>query len=119
MLPSVTFIPFDATAGAQSFTATGHLEARPALVGPGQTARLYWNVSNATNCTVTGTNGDGVADAPTGVWNTRFSGASGKTTSPIVSMTTFTLYCTSLSGALPPFIEESVKVNVVPIFQEL
>jgi hypothetical protein len=75
-------------------------------VPPGLTSRVYWDVSNVEDCTVTGTNGDS--------W-TGLSGA--KTTSPILTLTAYTLSCTPLAGG--SFPAEMVNVNVVPIFQEL
>jgi hypothetical protein len=112
------FESFGASRDGQSFTASGHLQPSPILVRQGDPTHLYWNVTNASGCTVTGDNGDGGASSPTGVWNTAFSGTSGKTTSPILSRTIFTLHCTSFTGATPPVVEETATVNVLPSFQE-
>jgi hypothetical protein len=85
---------------------TGHLQAQPQIVPPGLTSRVYWDVSNVQSCTVTGANGDS------------WTGLSGeKTTSPILTLTAYTLSCTPLAGG--SFPAEQVNVNVVPIFQEL
>ena len=109
--PSIAFVPFSATNVLYGpFTATGHLEVRPSLLWSGDTTSVYWNVSNAQSCTVTGSNGDS--------WSGAFSGASGRTSSPIVSQTTYTLSCSGLSGAAPPSITETVNVNIIPVFEE-
>lgn len=58
-----------------------------------------------TSCTVTGTNGD------------RWTGTSGeKLSSPITTMTTFTLNCTAFNNTQ---IQESVDVKVIPEFKEI
>lgn len=106
----VSFESFDADWNGSAFTASGHLEARPALLRAGQTARLYWNVKNAAACTISGTNSDS--------WTTLSSGASGKLSAPIMHSTVYTLHCNALSGATPAVVNESVQVNVAPIFQE-
>ncbi|MBI5457726.1 hypothetical protein HY971_03310, partial [Candidatus Kaiserbacteria bacterium] len=95
------------------------LQAVPALVRGGETVRIYWNTVNARTCTILGSNGDGAEGSPTGVWNTAFSGASGKTTSPISSQTTYTLLCHAFAGVIPPIVRESAIVNIIPSFQEL
>ncbi|MFA7309663.1 MAG: glycine-rich domain-containing protein, partial [Candidatus Paceibacterota bacterium] len=118
-LPSITFEAFGATRGTQAFTATGHLQASPFLVRPGETSNIYWNVTNAASCTVTGTNGDGSTGSTTGIWNTLFSGTSGKVSSGITSRTIYTLHCLSLQGATPAFVNETATVNLLPSFQEL
>lgn len=87
---------------------SGHLEAKPLLVPRGLTARLYWNVSNVDSCTVTGDNGDS--------WTGLTSGSSGKLTLPLTARTVFTLSCEAYEGAT--FDDESVTVNLVPIFNE-
>ncbi len=117
--PSVTFVsfnPFDQNGAA--FSSTGHLLALPALVAAGKTTHVYWNVKNALDCSITGSNGDGVAGSAPGVWNTFTSGLSGKVSSPIVSRTIYTLLCHALAGAVPALVQESVTVNIVPTFQE-
>ncbi len=109
--PDPEFVPFQATfpGGSGSFTLSGHLEVRPALVRSGGTAQVYWNVTNVRNCEVKGTNGDS--------WTTKFSGNAGQTSGKVESKTTFTLRCTSLKG-IPNSIVESKDVNVSPSFDE-
>jgi hypothetical protein len=87
---------------------TGHLQAAPILVPPGDTTTLYWSVSNVESCSVTGSNGDS--------WTGGSSGASGKTSAAITEQTVYSLACTGLDGSS---VSESVTVNVLPIFQEL
>ena len=109
--PVVEFVPFNALRDAQSFTATGHLQALPALLTQGDSSHVYWNVTNAASCTVSGTNGDS--------WSGLFSGTSGKTTSPIQGETTYTLHCVAIPNATPPTLDESATVSVRPSFQEI
>ena len=90
--------------------ATGRLQVRPTLVRAGDDAQIYWNVTNVTGCTVTGTNGSS--------WSGASSGASGQNTGTILTRTTFTLHCTALPTGNPPTIDESVIVNVAPSFNE-
>lgn len=108
--PSLSFESFDADWNGAAFTATGHLQVKPALTRTGQTVRLYWNVKNVSACTISGGNGDS--------WTDLFSGAAGKLSAPIMSSTVFSLHCDALGGATPPSVNESVPVNVAPIFQE-
>lgn len=109
--PSIEFAPFTATTPwSTSFDATGHLEARPILIRQGETAQLYWQAENVQSCTVTGSNGDS--------WDESFSGETGITSSVIIEQTIFTLNCSSIEGAEPPSVQESVIINVLPEFQE-
>lgn len=91
----------------------GRLTARPSIVPPGGTARLYWNVENAENCTVT-ENNTLINDS----WNLAFSGPSGVVTSPITQATTYTLYCTAPDGVSPPELIDQETINIVPTFRE-
>jgi len=110
--PSIGFTSFSATNISYGpFTATGHLEVKPSLLWSGDTTSVYWNVSNSTSCTVTGTNGDS--------WSGGFSGSAGRTSSPITSQTSYTLSCAGFSGAAPSSITETVNVNIIPVFEEL
>ena len=85
------------------------LKAAPALLRKGSTTHLIWDISDAQNCTVTGTNGDS--------WTTLTSGAApGKTSGPIVGQTTYTLSCTTFVGEA---VTQSVTVNIVPVYQEM
>ena len=98
----------------QQFTSSGHLEAHPTLVRSGNTTNLYWNVENVTSCTVTSANGDSWSCGG----STCSSGPDGATTRPLPNETTYTLSCTGLAGAAQASLSESVKVNVVPTYQE-
>lgn len=102
LYPSISFN----TSGSES----GHLQVKPALVLKGRVAQVYWDVSNATSCSVSGSNGD--------AWTGLSSGSGGKTSSPILGPTTYTLTCEGYVGALPPSIYETDTVNVTPTFQE-
>ena len=86
---------------------TGHLQASPLVVPQGNPSKVYWDVANVSSCSVAGTNGDH--------WNTTSSGTGGKTTSGIQQQTTFTLSCTGLDSSS---FNESVSINVVPVFIE-
>ncbi len=107
---SIEFHPFDAWNGWAEFVASGHLQVAPALVRGGETTRVYWNVANASQCAVTGSTGD--------VWHDMFSGSAGKISGPINERTTYTLLCSSLSGAIPPSILETAVVNILPVWTE-
>lgn len=103
-------ITFDAFIDGDGTYQDGHLAAKPRIVPPGLIATLYWNVHNAENCFVSGTDGE--------EWNTTSSGTNGKITLPIMQQTTFTLACTALPDGTPPSISESVTVNILPVFRE-
>lgn len=83
---------------------SGHLEAVPQVVPQGITTTVHWNVSNVSECTVHGTNGDS------------WSGTTGTHTSqPIESSVVYTLTCPGLDGSN---VNESVTVNIIPTFEE-
>lgn len=109
--PPITFMPFTGTGPYGSFDATGHLQVRPLLVRSGETVHVYWNATNVSSCSVTGSNDDSWPDTP-------LSGSDGKTSSAIVKRTTYTLFCTALPGATPSSITETKTVNIIPIFEE-
>lgn len=109
--PPIGFISFDAIGISGPFTATGHLQARPLLLRGGDSTRLYWQASNISSCSVSGTNGD--------AWAGGFSGPTGRITSAINGETTFTLSCTALPGATPPSVTETQIVSVAPVFREI
>lgn len=90
---------------------SGRLEARPTLVRAGDSTKLYWHYTNVTRCTVTGTNGDS--------FTATYAGASGRTSGPINTRTTFTLNCTAIPSATPSTVTESVIINVAPAFIEI
>ncbi|MDZ4226935.1 MAG: hypothetical protein U1D26_00485 [Patescibacteria group bacterium] len=84
---------------------TGHLQATPQITPAGLPVIVTWNVDNVSDCTVSGDNGDG------------WSGTSGShSSSPILQQTIYTLNCAPLDGST---LNESVIVNVLPIFQEI
>jgi hypothetical protein len=99
LMPPITFI--------QSGNNTGHLQIRPKLVRKGAPTKVFWNVGNVTECTVT---------SSTDSWTGETSGPSGRTSSPIYQQTTFTLSCTGLDGST---IRETATAGVVPVFQEI
>jgi hypothetical protein len=84
------------------------LKAVPALVHSGAVTTVSWTSQNTTSCTVHGTNGDS--------WTGTSS--SGKTSTPIIGQTTYTLHCNALAGVTPSSIDKSVIVNIVPTFNE-
>ena len=98
--PPPTFNP-----DAESDT-TGHLQVRPSFIRRGGTTRVYWNVSNVSSCSVSGG-----ADN----WTGASSGEGGRTSSPLLQRTTFTLSCTGFDEST---VEESATVNILPVFQE-
>jgi len=99
--PAPEFIPSD--------TYSGHLQAIPSLVPQGLTTNLFWNISNVTGCSVTGSNG-------TDAWTGTASPSGGQPSGPIDEQTTYTLSCTGLGGT---DVNESVVVSVIPVFQEI
>jgi hypothetical protein len=99
LMPPITFI--------QSGSNTGHLQIRPQLVRKGGATKVFWNVDNVTECTVT---------SLTNSWTGDTSGPSGRTSSPIYQQTTFTLSCTGLDGSN---IHETATAGVVPVFREI
>lgn len=108
----MTFSSFSATSTTGlTFTASGHLLARPALVGIGSRSRLYWNVSNAQSCMVMGSNGDSWTQTSTPSW--------GVLTSSISSLTRYTLMCAAFPSVMPASLEETVTVLPSPAYEEL
>lgn len=115
-------VPYGSVCATPPLTITKDLTVSPSLVAPGSLTHVYWGVQNAASCSVTGTNGDGTATItttiPTGIWNTLSSLSSGNISSPIVGQTIYTLFCYALSGGIPPSIQQSATVNIVPTFIE-
>jgi hypothetical protein len=114
-IPPISFTAFEGVVARSDgstalFSATGHLEARPMLVRPGDSTYLFWNVAHARACTVSG-GGQ--------TWNAFSSGEEGQRTFNLTARTNFTLHCEALPGVVPSTIDQSVIVNVVPVFQEL
>lgn len=98
--PAISFVPFDDT-------LTGHLRARPQMVRMGNTSKVYWNVTNASSCTVNGDNGD--------AWQGLSSGNNGQVTSPITKRTIYTLECTGFDAS---HVSEAATVILVPTWNE-
>ncbi len=86
----------------------GALSANPERVRIDSSTRISWNVLNAASCTVVGSNGDS--------WSTTQSSAGGELSSPITTITTYTLNCTGIDGST---VNESVNVRIMPRVQEL
>ncbi len=103
--------PISVTFNGTTFNSDGHIHARPPLVNRGDTAQIYWNATNVSSCSVTGSNGD--------AWNATSGGTAGRMTSPLFAGTTYTLVCTPLAGSSASQIRESVDVNIVPVFNEI
>lgn len=74
----------------------------------GTTATLYWDTVNTVSCTVSGTNGDGP-------WSV-LADTSGQLTSPIDSVTRYTLTCQGEDGST---LSSSALINIIPEFQEI
>jgi hypothetical protein len=102
LAPTITF--------NSSGNLSGQLQVIPNIVQAGETSKVYWDVSNAQSCTVTGTNGDS--------WTGSFSGSNGTTTRPIVGQTIYALSCTGYADATPPSISEIATINITPEFIE-
>lgn len=88
-----------------STAPTGHLLALPRLVKSGQTAKLYWNVSNILSCSVSGNNDS---------WSTLSSGSNGATSSPIQQQSSYTLRCLKLPDGASSF-SETQTINIIPL----
>lgn len=86
---------------------SGHLEAHPTLLSKGNSSTLFWNISNVSSCTVTGSDGE--------QWNSTSSGSNGTSTTPIQQQTIFTLNCLGLDSST---IVETQSVNIVPTYWE-
>ena len=84
------------------------LRATPSLVHSGDTTVVSWTSQNTSSCTLSGTNGN----SWTGI------SSSGKTSSPIIGQTIYTLHCIGNPGAQPPSVDKSVTVNLIPSFNE-
>jgi hypothetical protein len=85
---------------------SGHLQVQPRLIRPNSTVLVTWNISNASSCSVSGSNGDS--------WTGTSSGA-GKTSAPLSGRTVFTLSCIGLDSSN---LRESIVVNLVPTYDE-
>lgn len=108
--PPMVFEGFIGNNGTATFSATGHLQASPALVRRGSNTHLFWDVKNAKSCTVK-KNGTLVSSAT-------YSGTTGVSVGPITGESTYALHCDAQSTATPQTIDESVVVKVVPTYNE-
>lgn len=88
----------------------GNITAVPSLVHAGETSLISWTTEDTITCTVTENNA-GINDSWTGL-----SGS--KTSSALTQQTKYTLTCQGQLGATPPSFNDSVTVNIVPIFEE-
>jgi hypothetical protein len=97
----------------------------PTLVKNDSTTVISWSVKNATQCTVTGTNGDG----SDGSWTCAGSACDPatpimKTSGVIVGQTIYTLRCSVIPGAVNPDgtpatpVYRTATVNIIPGFNE-
>ena len=102
LAPTISFNP--------SGNLTGHLQATPNILRPGETTQLYWNVSGAQSCSVTGSNGNS--------WSGLASPQNGESSKPLRAQTTYTLACQGYSDATPPSVTETVQVDMTPTFKE-
>lgn len=93
--------------------SSGHLTLKPSIVTNSGTTTIYWNVTNVTTCTVSGTNGHNPSAGCAS--NTCTSGASGVVSPAITQQTTYTLSCSALDGST---VNDIAIVNVLPVFQE-
>ena len=84
------------------------LSASPKLLRIGKTSVLSWSSTNASSCTLVGTNGNS------------WSGTSseGETSTPIQSQTIYTLHCVGVSGSMPSTIDKTETINIIPTESE-
>ena len=94
-----------AVGSSTNSTISGHLQAQPSIVAKGKTTKMYWNFSNVSSCSVTGTNGDS--------WSGTSGG--GIVTGAVNAKTTYTMDCTALNST---HVIETTSVNILPTFQE-
>ena len=107
---------YPAPAFTPSGNQTGHLQLIPNIVLRNNPTSVYWNVSNVSTCSVTGSNGDVWSGSSAGCsGNSCYSGSGGKTSSAIKQQTTYTLSCSGLDGSS---IKETQSVTITPSFQE-
>jgi hypothetical protein len=102
--------PGRCTAGSSSCAydaVSADFRAQPQIVRAGGTSRLYWNVSNAQSCTVSG-NGQS--------WSMLSSMPDGVQTNPILTRTTYMLDCVAYPGQSD--FHASTDVLLEPQYQE-
>lgn len=100
-------VPADSACPAPVISSGTGFYAQPALVKSGEQTTLYWNVTNATNCTLSG-GALGVLQALPLTGN-HLTGA-------VTQKTSYTLTCKQGSGTGPSSSATAV-VNLVPSFQ--
>ncbi len=97
-----------------AYGKSGHVFSAPSFVIKDSTTQLFWNVTNVTSCTVSGSNGQSWSGANAGCADvTCDAGSNGKTTLPITAMTTYTLSCT---GADSSVFSEQAIIRLAPEF---
>ena len=96
---------------------TGHLTARPNLVGRDATTTVYWAITNVTGCTVTSTNGSSWTGAYSATSSCATHHLTGCTSLPITRQTIYTLTCNTLDSP-PQIFRETATVNILPTFEE-
>lgn len=99
-------VPPDSSCPAPVISNTGFY-AQPALIKSGEQTTLYWNVSNATACALSG--GSLGTLLGLGLTGNHLTGS-------ITQKTTYTLTCQQGSGSGPK-TSSSVTVNLVPQYQ--
>jgi hypothetical protein len=110
LYPPVGYTSFTSDAGDNY---DGHLALHPQIVNKGLPVKLFWDLTNVSSCSVSGTNHDSFSGGCSS--NTCSSGTAGQPTSVINQQTTYTLSCTGLDGSS---VNESATVNVLPVFRE-
>ncbi len=99
----IEFVEFDELPGG----LTGHLQAQPAVIRSGDRTRLYWQVTGAESCAVSGGGQN---------WTGLTSGSAGVQTTVLTQLTRYTLTCESFSGV--DDITETFDVLITPSFNE-
>lgn len=90
-----------------SISADLSFSASPPLVRSGDTTTLTYNITDALNCSILGTNGDSwVLSTNSGT----------RTTSVLTTETTYTLSCTDPSDEV---VSADVTVKIIPAFEEI
>jgi hypothetical protein len=98
--PAISFNP--------SGNQNGHLQIVPSITGTQESVKIFWNISNAQSCSVTGTNGDS--------WTGLSSPAGGATSKLITAQVTYTLSCQAYGSN--PNVNETQVVNITPKYKE-
>jgi hypothetical protein len=94
---------------------TGHLIAKPNLVPKNATAIVYWDMSNVSDCAVTGNDGTSWTGSTSATSSCSAKSGTGCVSDPISKQTIFTLSCLDLDGNT---YSETATVNLLPDFQE-